>query len=180
MKQNIKTQPNRDPITGMPGAHPIGTGVGAVGGGAGGAAIGSITGPVGAAVGLVAGAVAGGLAGKGIAEKMDPTAEDAYWKTNYSKRSYVDKSMAYELYGSAYRTGYEGYALYPGKKYEEVEADLQRNYEKLRGNSILVWDKAKHATRDAWQRVSKAVSGNGKGKDHSVKTSRKVMEPVEA
>lgn len=172
------TQSNRDPITGTPGAHPVGTGVGAVGGAAGGAAIGAMAGPVGAAVGLVAGAVAGGLAGKGVAEKIDPTAEEAYWKTNYSKRDYADKNMSYELYGSAYRTGYEGYALYPGKKYEEMESQLQRNYEKSQGNSILAWDKAKHATRDAWLRVSKTVPGDAAGKGRSVKTSRKVMEPV--
>jgi hypothetical protein len=170
--------PNRDPITGTPGAHPVGTGVGAAGGAAGGAAIGAMAGPVGAAVGLVAGAVVGGLAGKGVAEKIDPTAQDAYWRENYSKRSYAEKSVAYEVYGSAYRIGYEGYALYPGKKYEEVESDLRRNYEKSRGNSTLAWDKARHATRDAWQRVSKTVPGDVEGKDRSVKAGRNVMGPV--
>jgi hypothetical protein len=70
---------NRDPITGAPGAHPVGTGVGATGGGAAGAAIGAaVGGPVGAAVGLAAGAIAGGLAGKGAAEAVNPTAEDGY------------------------------------------------------------------------------------------------------
>ena len=33
------TDANRDPITGTPGAHPVGTGVGAAGGGSAGAAI---------------------------------------------------------------------------------------------------------------------------------------------
>jgi hypothetical protein len=38
---------NRDPITGAPGSHPIGTGVGALAGGvAAGAAIGTMAGPV--------------------------------------------------------------------------------------------------------------------------------------
>jgi hypothetical protein len=172
------THTNRDPITGTPGAHPVGTGVGAAGGAAGGAAIGAMAGPVGAAVGLVAGAVAGGLAGKGVAEKIDPTAQDAYWKENYSKRPYAEKSVSYEAYRPAYRTGYEGYSLYPGKHYNEVESDLQRNYEKSRENSVLAWEKAKHATRDAWQRVSKTVPGDVEGKGRSVKAGRKVMEPV--
>src|SRR5438045_3041599 len=77
------TDANRDPITGAPGAHPVGTGVGATGGALAGAAAGAVAGPIGAAVGLVAGAVVGGLAGKGVAEKIDPTVEDAYWKDNY-------------------------------------------------------------------------------------------------
>lgn len=65
---------NLDPITGEPGAHPIGTGVGAVAGGmAAGAAVGTVAGPIGTAVGAAAGAVVGGLAGKGVAEKIDPT-----------------------------------------------------------------------------------------------------------
>jgi hypothetical protein len=153
------TSANRDPITGTPGAHPVGTGVGAAGGAAAGAAIGAVGGPIGAAVGLVAGAVAGGLAGKGVAEKIDPTAEDGYWKNNYSKRPYAEKNVAYDAYQPAYRTGYEGYTRYPGKKYEEVESDLQRDYEKSRGNSGLGWDKAKLATRDAWDRVEEVVPG---------------------
>ncbi len=66
--------PNRDPITGTLGAHPVGTAVGATAGGvAAGAAVGSVAGPVGTVVGAAVGAVAGGLAGKGAAEVVDPT-----------------------------------------------------------------------------------------------------------
>lgn len=150
-KQN-GTDANRDPITGTPGAHPVGTGVGAAGGAATGAAIGAVGGPVGAAVGLVAGAVVGGLAGKSVAETLDPTVEDAYWKTNYSKQKYVDGNAPYTMYQPAYRTGYEGRGQYPGKKFEEVETKLKRDYEKSRGNSTLSWEKARPATRDAWNR----------------------------
>jgi hypothetical protein len=157
------TDANRDPITGAPGAHPVGTGIGAAGGAATGAAIGAVGGPVGAAVGLVAGAIAGGLAGKGVAEKIDPTVEDGYWKNNYSKQSYAEKNTSYDTYRSAYRTGYEGYSRYPGKDLEEVESDLQRDYEKSKGTSTLSWEKAKHATRDAWNRVDGASQGDAGG-----------------
>jgi hypothetical protein len=154
-----KKAANRDPITGAPGAHPVGTGVGAVAGGAAaGAAIGSVAGPVGTAAGIVAGAVVGGLAGKGVAEKIDPTVEDAYWRDNYRTRGYVDKNAAWESYGPAYRTGYEGYSRYRGKRYEDVEADLRRDYEKSKAAATLPWDKARYATRDAWQRLERPVS----------------------
>ena len=83
---------NPDPITGEPGAHPVGVGFGtAVGGAAAGAAAGAMAGPVGTVAGAVIGGVAGGLAGKGIAESIDPTAEDAYWRENYANRSYYDQ-----------------------------------------------------------------------------------------
>ena len=65
---------NRDPLTGEPRSHPIGTGVGAAAGGAAaGAAAGTIAGPVGTGIGAAVGAVAGGLAGKATAEKFNPT-----------------------------------------------------------------------------------------------------------
>jgi len=161
-KQN-RADANRDPITGTPGAHPVGTGVGAAGGAAAGAAVGAVAGPVGAAVGLVAGAVVGGLAGKGVAEKMDPTVEDAYWRSNYSQKSYVAKDTDYSTYQPAYRTGYEGRSQYPSKKFEEVETNLKRNYEKSKGNSTLSWEEAKSATRDAWNRVERVLPGDSDG-----------------
>jgi hypothetical protein len=154
-----RTDANRDPITEEPGAHPVGTGIGAAGGAAAGAAVGAVGGPVGAAVGLVAGAVAGGLAGKGVAEKIDPTVEDGYWKENYSKRPYVEKNVSFETYQPAYRTGYEGATRYRGKRFSDIEPDLRRDYEKARGKSGLEWDKARLATRDAWDRVENGTSG---------------------
>ena len=52
--------PNRDPITGAPGAHPIGTGVGALAGAvATGAAVGTVAGPIGTLARAAAGAIAG-------------------------------------------------------------------------------------------------------------------------
>lgn len=161
--RKLRADTNRDPITGTPGAHPVGTGVGAAGGAAAGAAIGALGGPIGAAVGLVAGAVAGGLAGKGVAETIDPTAEDAYWRTNYSQQPYVTKDAAYATYQPAYRTGYEGRRRYPGKRCEEVEANLKRDYETSSGTGGLSWDKARSATRDAWNRVEKVLPGDADG-----------------
>jgi hypothetical protein len=158
-----KAAANRDPLTGAPGAHPVGAGVGAAGGAVAGVAVGALAGPVGAAVGLVAGAVAGGMAGKGVAEKLDPTVEEAYWKSNYSKRPYVERDAAFDTYRLAYLTGYQGRNQHPGKSYEEVEAELRRNYEKSKGNANLTWDKAKHATRDAWDRFKTVLPGDSNG-----------------
>jgi hypothetical protein len=151
---------NRDPLTGEPGAHPVGTGLGAAGGATAGAALGAIAGPLGAAVGLVAGAVAGGLTGTTIAELIDPTAEDTYWRENYSSRPYVETNASYQAYAPAYRVGYEGRVRYPGRRFEEAEAELERDYEDSRGNSPLKWAQAKQATRDAWHRVESALPGD--------------------
>ena len=96
---------NRDPISGAPGSHPVGTGLGAAAGGvAAGAAAGSVAGPIGTVVGAAIGAVAGGLAGKGIAEMIDPTVEEAYWRETYSSRPYVNQGASYDDYGPAYQS----------------------------------------------------------------------------
>ena len=151
---------NRDPISGAPGAHPLGTGIGAASGGAAGATIGSVGGPIGVAVGLVTGVVAGGLAGKGVAEKIDPTAEDAFWREECANRADSDEGEPYKLYQLAYRTGYEGFGRYPGRTYEEAEMDLQRDYESNRSSTDLTWERAKQATRDAWTRVNDSVASD--------------------
>jgi hypothetical protein len=157
MNEN-KGTPNRDPITGAPGAHPVGTGVGAAAGGmAAGAAVGTVAGPVGTVIGAAVGAVVGGLAGKGIAEQIDPTVETAYWRENYVNRPYVTKGATFDDYGPAYQYGVENYSKYPGKKFDDVEADLARDWQRAKGKSALTWEHAKHASKDAWHRVSDTV-----------------------
>ena len=152
---------DRDNTTEL-GSHPVGTGVGAAVGGIAGAAAtgaiaGSAAGPAGTVVGAIAGAVVGGLAGKGIAHLIDPEAEDEYWRESYSSRPYVAAGSSYDDYGPAYRYGVDSYGRYEGRPFDEVESDLERDWERARGESKLTWQNAKHATRDSWQRVSDTV-----------------------
>ena len=152
---------DRNANTDSLGAHPVGTGVGAVAGGIAGAAAagalaGTVVGPVGTVVGAVVGAVAGGLAGHGVAAMIDPTVEDSYWRDNYSSRPYVSGGT-YDDYGPAYRYGVDGYGQYKGRRFDEVETELSRDWQRAKGSSTLTWEKAKHATRDSWNRVSDAV-----------------------
>lgn len=160
MKSQSQSQENRDPLTGETGAHPVGTGVGAAGGAAAGAAVGSFAGPVGAVIGVVGGAIAGGLAGKAVAETIDPTVEDAYWRENFSKQPYVETDADYQDYEAAYRTGYEARLRYEDALFEDVEPQLERDYENNRNQSPLNWSKARHAVRDAWRRVERTVPGD--------------------
>lgn len=62
---------NLDPITEAPGAHPLGTAVGAV---------------------------VCGLAGKGAAEAVNPTDEDAYWCDAHGREPYYSDAYTYEDY----------------------------------------------------------------------------------
>jgi len=163
LSKEQRDQLNADPISGEPGAHPIGTGVGAAGGAVSGAAIGAVGGPVGAAVGGVVGAVVGGLAGKSISEAVNPTDEDVYWRETYDTRPYYkDTINLYDNvdydrdYRDAYQLGYTSRSNYPYEtKFEEVEADLKLQWEKTKRESRLKWEEAKHAVKDAWDRVTR-------------------------
>lgn len=146
---------NPDPITGAPGSHPVGTGIGAAAGGAAtGAAVGTVAGPVGTLAGAAIGAVVGGLIGKGVAEKIDPTREDAYWRENHPRQGFA-KGRSYDEFSPAYRVGYEGYGEYgtSGRSFDQSEADLRKRYETSKPK--LSWDEARPASRAAWQKFEK-------------------------
>ena len=145
---------NLDPISGAHGAHPVGTGLGAaLGGAAAGAVVGTVMGPVCTAIGAAVGAVIGGLAGKGVAELIDPTAEETYWRTQYSTRSYVSPEASFDDYGPAYGYGVSARREHAGVSFDEAEGPLSAGWELARGASTLEWERAKPATRDAWERV---------------------------
>jgi uncharacterized protein (TIGR02284 family) len=143
---------NRDPITDEPGAHPIGTGVGATGGAVAGAAAGSIAGPIGAAVGGVVGAVVGGLAGKAAGEAVNPTAEEAFWRENYNKEPYYEQGRSFDDYGPAYRLGLSGRERSPDP-WDNVEPRLASEWQGNRSSSSLDWQRASPASQAAWRRA---------------------------
>ena len=159
LRPETEGSPNRDPLSGEQGAHPVGVGLGAAGAGAAGAAIGSVAGPIGTAVGAVIGAVAGGLVGKGVAEAVDPTIEDAYWRDNYGSRPYAAAGTSYDDYAPAYRYGWESRGRHAGRSFDEVETDLARDWTNQSTPSRLTWAQARPATRDAWERVEAAIPG---------------------
>lgn len=160
-KKDREPDANRDPLTGAPGAHPVGVGAGTTGGALTGAAVGgAVGGPVGAVVGAAVGGVAGGLAGKGAAEAVNPTVEDEYWRSNYNTRPYVTGGTPYDEMRPAYQYGWESYSRYQGRKFDEVESDLKRDWEKGKNNTEMKWDRAKLAAKDAWHRVERKIPGD--------------------
>ncbi len=150
---------NLDPITDAPGAHPVGTGLGAAAGGAAaGAAAGAFGGPVGAVAGAVVGAVAGGLGGKAVAEAINPTAEEAYWRDNYTREPYYQSGRSFDDYGPAYRLGVYGRSNYTGS-FDDAQSDMSIYWDSRRERSTLSWPEAEAASRAAWDRVDGQLAG---------------------
>ncbi len=145
---------NRDPLSGTPGAHPLGTGAGAASGGAAGAVIGLATGgPVGALVGVAVGAVAGALAGKSAAEAVNPTEEELFWRQTYIREPYYVPGRAYEYYAPGFRAGWEGRVRYSGRTFDEAEPELMREYQASKGELDPSWLDMRLAAQAAWNRV---------------------------
>ncbi len=145
---------NRDPLSGTPGAHPLGTGAGAASGGVAGAAIGmAVGGPLGGVIGAVVGAVTGGLAGKGAAEAVNPTAEESYWKETYTHEPYYVNGKPYEYYAAGFRAGWEGRVREDGRTFDEAEPELKANYNRTKTELDPDWLDVGPAARAAWNRV---------------------------
>ena len=145
---------NRDPISGTPGAHPLGTGGGAASGGVAGAAVGMVVGgPVGSVIGAAVGAVAGGLAGKSAAEAVNPTAEEKFWRETYIREPYYVKGRSYEYYAPGFRAGWEGRVRHDGRSFESAEAELKSDYLRSRTELSQEWLDVRPAARAAWDRV---------------------------
>ena len=150
----------KDILTGAPAeSKPVGTGIGAASGAATGAAMGAVGGPVGAVIGGAAGALTGGVMGSNIAHAadraIDPAKHDAYWQENHSKQSYATGGDKYDEYSSAYKTGYMGAREHGAEKtFTDAESTLKSNYDQLKSSASVGWDKARHATKAAYDKAA--------------------------
>jgi hypothetical protein len=140
--------------------HSIGAGTGAAAGAVTGATVGSVGGPVGMAAGAVVGGIVGAAAGDSIAEAVNPTTYSEHWKSNYATTPYYASGREWKDYEPAYNLGYSGYSQYRGKRFEDVEPDLERGWDKTKGNSRLAWNEAKGAVRDGWHYIERAMPGD--------------------
>lgn len=147
---------NRDPISGTPGAHPLGAGAGAASGGVAGVLVGmAVGGPVGSVVGAAVGAVAGGLAGSNAAEAVNPTAEESFWRETFVREPYYVKGKLYEYYAPGFRAGWEGRVRCDGRSFDAAEPELKAGYDRTKSELDPDWQDMRHAARAAWDRVDR-------------------------
>lgn len=81
-------------------------------------------------------------------------AQTAYWREKYPSRPYYNSTRGYEVYEPAYRYGVELYNLNRGRNYGALkQAQLRNGWAQARGDSVLSWNEAQMATRDAYNRL---------------------------
>jgi len=138
-----------DPSEGT--SHPIGKGAGALAGAVAGGAVASSAGPIGTVGGALIGGIAGWLEGKTIAEGLNPDEQINHWGKTYKNRPYFKNGRSWTDYEPAYKYGMYSYDA--DREYEDVEEELERDWDRVRGDSRLTWAEANEASRDAWNKI---------------------------
>jgi hypothetical protein len=81
--------------------------------------------------------------------------EDKYWRTNYRNRPYATSgTQEYDYYRPGYRYGFESANRYRGREWDDVESDLERDWNRFEHRGQSTWQQVKSAVRDAWDRVT--------------------------
>jgi hypothetical protein len=111
-------------------------------------------------MGATIGAIVGGYAGEPLVEGVDTVAELAYWRQHFKERPYGGGShVEFEQYEPAYLQAADAYAKNPGHLFDDIEPHLSRAWPAARGTSMLDWERASRAARDAWERLSGTARG---------------------
>ena len=139
----------------------VGEAAGGITGVLAGAAVGSLAGPIGTIIGGIAGAIGGWWSGRAISEAVEKLTEDdeKYYRQHHrrvadrrrSDRAYDDAQPAYHL-GHIAGMNPE----YKGRRFEEIEADLQRGWnDDVRGR-YGEWDAVRGYVEEAFNRRIRA------------------------
>jgi len=115
---------------------------------------------IGESAGAATGAVAGAKVGGSVAEAVNPTVYNDYFQSNYRSTPYYRSDREWSDYAPAYRYGYEGYKQYGGRKFDDIESDLERGWEKIKAESRLAWNEAREAVRDGWHYIERGLPGD--------------------
>ena len=79
--------------------------------------------------------------------------EDRYWRENYRTRPYASNAD-YDTFAPGYRYGWESGRKYRGRAWNDVESDLERDWNSYPNRGKSTWHQVKDAVRDAWDRVT--------------------------
>ena len=87
---------------------------------------------------------------------LTPEAEAAYWRERHGKQPYA-KAGSYEQFEHAYKTGYNSYLKHSGKKFEDIESEVAKDYEQAKPGSALPWDTVRPAASSVWDRLGGVI-----------------------
>ncbi len=92
----------------------------------------------------------------------DDTRLSGYWRERFTAEPYYAEGDNFEDFEPAYRAGYQARVRDIARAYDEVEGELQAQWEADRkaGKAKLEWERAKHAVRRAWDEATERGSND--------------------
>jgi outer membrane lipoprotein SlyB len=134
----------------------VGEAAGGISGVLAGAAIGSFGGPVGTVIGGIAGAIGGWWSGRAISEAVGKITEDdeTHYRRHYERTATRAVERSYDEARPAYQLGHIAGMNpdYKGRRFEEIETDLQRGWsDDVRGR-YGEWDAVRGYVEEAYNR----------------------------
>lgn len=87
-------------------------------------------------------------------DQLDLNAEERYWRDHWAERPYAVADRSFESYWPGYRYGAECTVRYEGRRWGDVERDVQAGWDQFAHRGNASWDHVKDAVRDAWDRVA--------------------------
>jgi hypothetical protein len=86
--------------------------------------------------------------------QLDWSAEETFWRGNWSTRPYASADRGFDYYRPAYRYGSESALRYSGRQWNDVESDLRTGWDRYEHRGQSTWENIKDAVRDGWNRVT--------------------------
>lgn len=86
--------------------------------------------------------------------------EDRNWEESFRGRTDLGPNDSFESYRPAYRYGAESRLRHDGRSWNEVEADLGRDWERRGDRGNLTWERAKQSVRDGWHSIERKLPGD--------------------
>ncbi len=92
-------------------------------------------------------------------------ATDKFYRNEYKSAQYYKPEYDYDNdYRPAYRYGTQARSMHPDRQWDDkLESELETRWDSARNTSKLNWNEAKHAARDAWHNVERAIPGDADG-----------------
>ena len=81
--------------------------------------------------------------------------ENGHWRETHATRAYVIPGSTYQDYSGAYALGEGVRRRYPGQHFDDLDEKLAADWGVARRKSLLDWDQARPAAREAWERSMK-------------------------
>lgn len=85
--------------------------------------------------------------------------DETHFQALFRDAPYYSTGRNWDDYAPAYRYGHEAHAQHAGRRFEEVEVQLARDWFRRKGASRLLWTEARGAVRDAWRRAGEHAPG---------------------